>query len=94
MKQQKWFFLIYEKDKLKRIVTNKRKCVMCGEYRKLKRISTFFLTRSLGIYHPYVCQSCGHKFYIPLSEPIIDHLNKFGRTSPITSELIGDFKID
>lgn len=94
----KWVYLVNEEKNYKELLTNKRSCPVCGEYRKIERFVTFIVMPRIGIVKPYICKSCGAHINIATGG-LLDHVNERGRDYPIDPDifpdipLIGDVKI-
>lgn len=47
----KWIYMVW--TDYKRVLTNKRSCPNCGEYRKIEKLVTFIMHPQMGIFKPY-----------------------------------------
>jgi len=86
----KWIYLVW--TDYKRVLTNRKSCPSCGEYRKIERIVTFVLHSDMGLVKPYRCKSCGFHIDVATGDRL-DHINKNGRDYPLDRTIRSDIPL-
>ena len=83
----KWIYFVWPDQK--RVLTNKKSCPNCGEYRKIERLVTFVMHPQMGLFKPYRCKSCGFPIDVATGDRL-EHINKNGRDYPLDRTLHPD----
>lgn len=83
----KYVYFVWED--FKQVLTNKRSCPNCGEYRRIEKIVTFIMHREMGLFEPYRCKSCGFRINVATGDRL-EHINKVGRDYPLDRTLYPD----
>ena len=91
--QSKWVYIVNEDKNYKQILTNKKSCPVCGEYRKIERVVTFIMQMGVGLMKPYRCKSCGFGMILVGTGDLLDHINEVGRNYPIDRGIYPDIPL-
>jgi len=78
--ENKWAYILQKEHK--QVLTNRKSCPVCGEYRRIKKLVSFVVLPGFGMVRPYVCGKCGCNINVAL-HGLMDHVNKNGRPYPI-----------
>ena len=78
----KWIYVIHPSKEYKQVLTNKKSCPDCGEYRRIEKLVSMVIQPGVGIYRPHKCKACGMEINIGTGSLLV-HINKNGRPYPL-----------